>query len=237
MIEVVETLHHGVALFAAQDIPKALIIIDEPYLTFIPKPFYGDDASKFQIYSGLSSTMWAQYFNFLDQSAANKVLILNLYSPIDGLTAVKTKAAIISFLSGFSPRNSIPGGKTAAMLNADEMLKVTMVYHFNAASVKPSDVYPQGGSSLFVLACRLSHSCCPNCAWSSSPAGNRIVQSTLAISLGEELTIDYLNGTQLLHPSWERRAFLCKHYEFTCDCAYCREQYAAETRQSVGTEW
>jgi hypothetical protein len=75
---------------------------------------------------------------------------------------------------------------------------------------------------MFELACRLNHSCLPNCVWYTSE-GRRMVRLVKAVEQGEEFTIDYIESRTL--PTPIRRKRLLQTKQFECDCPRCREPW------------
>lgn len=77
-------------------------------------------------------------------------------------------------------------------------------------------------SALYHLGSKILHSCDPNCKFKISPeTGNLIVEAIRGIRKGEELTLDYMAGTDLSALSVDaRRAKLAKR-GFTCRCKRC----------------
>jgi len=106
---------------------------------------------------------WFQYCSYLEQSPSTQQQILSFYSPVDC-----QKAIFLRRIALMCPE-----------VNADLFVKVAMVFQFNAANISPE---PKDGGTrksigvgLFNLACRVTHSCQPNCFWLSSPRGQRII--------------------------------------------------------------
>jgi len=111
------------------------------------------------------------------------------------------------------------------MFDVEEFVLITMIFIFNAVSVHPAAADGQGkgtdfGSGLFETACRMSHSCKPNCTWISSQDGTKkLVRLILLVSKGEELTIAYIDS--ILLPTYARREILHASKNFVCRCQRC----------------
>ena len=112
---------------------------------------------------------------------------------------------------------------------------MSMVFNFNSVRVFPAAADGHGngtdfGSGLFEIACRMSHSCSPNCCWISSQDGTKkLVRLIASVSEGEELTISYVDS--LLLPTHVRRAELLQTKYFVCSCERCAKQEYDETRR------
>ena len=79
---------------------------------------------------------------------------------------------------------------------AERFTRLTMVNKFNSVTIQPSN--PEGssgerpyyGHGLFEVACRMTHSCRPNCVWFSSQDGrHKIVRLLIPVKAGDILTI------------------------------------------------
>lgn len=78
-----------------------------------------------------------------------------------------------------------------------------------------------GGSGLFLNACRMEHSCAPNCSFTT--LGDELWMTAIrAVAPGEPLSIDY--GNFFYRPTPERRESLRDSYGFDCLCAACVAQ-------------
>jgi hypothetical protein len=74
---------------------------------------------------------------------------------------------------------------------------------------------------LFIETAQLRHSCIPNCHANYNPNTNIMsVQTTHAISVGEELTVPTITGVYY-HTASSRAAELKSRFGFTCTCAAC----------------
>jgi hypothetical protein len=76
-------------------------------------------------------------------------------------------------------------------------------------------------SGLFIETAHLRHSCIPNCHANYNPNTNLMtVQTTHAISAGDELTLPTITGVYY-HTASMRAAELKSRFGFTCTCAAC----------------
>ena len=80
---------------------------------------------------------------------------------------------------------------------------------------------------MFEWACRLNHSCLPNCVWyTTSLEGNqqkRMVRLVTPVAQGEEFTIDYIESRTLPTPVRKKRLLATK--QFDCTCPRCQEPW------------
>jgi len=89
-------------------------------------------------------------------------------------------------------------------------MQLLMVIEFNAVQITPANSDGSGegqnlGHGLFEVACRMSHSCRPNCVWFSSQDGkSKIVRALEPISAGEMITIFHLDQRLLEKPIFQR---------------------------------
>jgi len=109
--------------------------------------------------------------------------------------------------------------------NIEEFIQFTMVIRFNSVELQPADKDGLGpgkshGHGLFETACRMNHSCKPNCVWFTTQDGkSKIVRAVSAISKGEELTIDYSGNPLEATPA--RRDEILQTKGFLCNCERC----------------
>jgi SET domain-containing protein len=67
-----------------------------------------------------------------------------------------------------------------------------MAFNFNGVEVEVGDYSEDAdapaslGVGLYATACRLNHSCSPNCGWYASETGARIVRALMPVAEGEE---------------------------------------------------
>lgn len=75
-----------------------------------------------------------------------------------------------------------------------------------------------GGSGLFLSACRMEHSCLPNCSFTTFDS-TLWMTAIRPIAPGDALSIDY--GNFFYRPTPERQASLLESYGFVCTCEAC----------------
>jgi tetratricopeptide (TPR) repeat protein len=113
--------------------------------------------------------------------------------------------------------------------NIEEFVRFTMVIRFNAVELQPpaEDGHGPGtnfGHGLFELACKMNHSCRPNCVWFTTQDGTcKEVRAIAPIEAGEELTVDYLGNA--LDSTAQRREDLFATKGFVCECDRCAAEH------------
>mmetsp|Transcript_14499 Transcript_14499/g.45342 ORF Transcript_14499/g.45342 Transcript_14499/m.45342 type:complete len:678 (-) Transcript_14499:44-2077(-) len=106
-------------------------------------------------------------------------------------------------------------------VEADSLVAALLAWTFNAHALGPSS---QG---IFAVACKLNHSCAPNCRYESDPlgAGRARHVATRRIAAGEELSSSYLDvtcaGRAGLWGVRKRRRALYSSKRFMCACTRC----------------
>jgi len=75
-----------------------------------------------------------------------------------------------------------------------------------------------GGSGLFLSACRMEHSCVPNCSFTTFDS-TLWMTAIRPIAPGDALSIDY--GNFFYRPTPERQQSLMESYGFVCSCEAC----------------
>ena len=104
----------------------------------------------------------------------------------------------------------------------EEFTRFNMVIRFNSVELCPPSADGSGpgddlGHGLFETACRINHSCKPNCVWLTTPDGKaKEIRAIDTIEEGEELTLDYVG--EILEPVAQRRQELLVTKGFKCDC-------------------
>lgn len=109
-----------------------------------------------------------------------------------------------------------------------------MVIRFNSVELQPAAQDGKGpgtsyGHGLFETACRMNHSCKPNCVWFTTQDGtSKEVRAIATIREGEELTVDYNGNALEATPARREDIFQTKGFVCRCDrCASVRD----DTRQ------
>jgi tetratricopeptide (TPR) repeat protein len=113
--------------------------------------------------------------------------------------------------------------------NIEEFVRFTMVIRFNSVELRPpaEDGHgpgPNFGHGLFELACKMNHSCRPNCVWITTQDGTcKEVRAIAPIEVGEELTVDYVGN--VLDSTPQRREDLLATKGFVCECDRCAAEH------------
>jgi hypothetical protein len=111
----------------------------------------------------------------------------------------------------------------------EEFVQFTMVIRFNSVELQPPAADGTGpgknyGHGLFEVACKMNHSCRPNCVWFTTQDGtSKEVRAIATIEVGEELTVDYVGN--VLDPTPQRREDLLATKGFVCECDRCSAKH------------
>ncbi|CAL1167485.1 unnamed protein product [Cladocopium goreaui] len=103
---------------------------------------------------------------------------------------------------------------TASEADPETSLFVRSVVHFNSFGAGPSG----RDQVVFPTLARANHSCLPNCLVDGDAGTLRAVRP---ISVGEEVTVSYLDDAGLLMDISSRQKELQERYEFRCQCQRC----------------
>mmetsp|Transcript_26723 Transcript_26723/g.43971 ORF Transcript_26723/g.43971 Transcript_26723/m.43971 type:complete len:521 (-) Transcript_26723:229-1791(-) len=107
----------------------------------------------------------------------------------------------------------------------EEFVQFVMVIRFNSVELQPPAEDGTGpgtnfGHGLFEVACKMNHSCRPNCVWFTTPDGKcKEIRAISTIEEGEELTVDYVGN--VLDATPQRREDLLNTKGFVCECDRC----------------
>jgi hypothetical protein len=113
--------------------------------------------------------------------------------------------------------------------HVETFVQFTMVIRFNSVELQPPAADGTGpgtnyGHGLFELACKMNHSCRPNCVWFTTQDGtSKEVRAISTIEVGEELTVDYVGN--VLDPTPQRREDLLLTKGFVCECDRCSAEH------------
>jgi hypothetical protein len=165
---------------------------------------------------------WTNYWWWKQQSDDVRRKVMSFYVEIDGEEANRVR----SFLKTHS---NLPDD------DVENQVRLLMVTKFNAVTIQPSAQNGDGqgqyfGSGLFEVACRLAHSCHPNCVWFSSQDGSeKIVRLIENVRQGDMLTVDYVGNLEKhMHL---RRGQLQKFKNFACLCKRCLSDRGDDSRR------
>ena len=172
----------------------------------------------------LDPRSWTDYLHFLDQPKDIQDKVLSFYAEMDGKEAKIVHEFVKPFLES-----------TEAVR---EFVNLTMVVKFNSVTIHPAAADGSGaslgqyGHGLFLVACRLTHSCRPNCTWFSSQDGcSKIVRLLEPVKAGDVLTISYLDPHVLEKPVYVRRNQLQTFKNFVCICKRCTSPRGDDSRR------
>lgn len=103
----------------------------------------------------------------------------------------------------------------------EEVANLHRVVRCNAFGLESALLGVEYGAAFYELACRMNHSCAPNCI-SIRIAGNMAVFIGSHVAAGTELTHSYLPPRLLVVP----RSVRASHLHFTCTCSRCANESA-----------
>merc|ERR1711879_1110600 len=83
---------------------------------------------------------------------------------------------------------------------------------------------PNGGTLLFKEACKLTHSCDPNCYVLPSISTRFVVLALKPMKRGEMVTISYLGTSGRFYPRYWRQKTLSYTKCFECRCTLCSQE-------------
>eukprot|EP00667_Euglena_gracilis_P008288 EG_transcript_8391 len=200
----------GMIAVATRPIAAGEVVLDEPPLWIAPaqpehrfkhvdKFCLETSAPPHPVYAAL------QYFELPEEQQRR---FLDLFCP----TSEQAKAGAMAPLVDRVAELAMPPGVTH-----DFFLQLALRWDANCIQVNESD-----DTAVYPLACRINHACRPNCYWHSAET-HRLVRAVQDIAEGEELTVSYLCGEELLRPTAFRRAVLWQTKYFWCECGRCGE--------------
>lgn len=221
-------MHPGVG--GLEPIAEEALIVVPPYGSSL------DSSPKMphELQSKIDPKSWACFWAYKRQSKEVQAKIRGFYAEMDCPPANKLRQSVTLIAH-------------QQMFDVEEFVLVAMIFMFNAVSVFPAAADGEGrgtdfGSGLFETACRMSHSCKPNCTWISSQDGTKkLVRLILPVSKGEELTIAYIDS--ILLPTSDRRETLKASKNFACYCHRCcgphdeTRRFSCESRHCKGVHF
>jgi hypothetical protein len=162
----------------------------------------------------LPERCWQDYLHFLEQPDDVQEKVLSFYADMECGDALRVREFVKSYIE--TPKS------------AELFTRLCMVIKFNTVAIQPVSEDGSGpgrdyGHGLFEVACRMAHSCRPNCVWFSFSQDHRFknVRAIASIKAGEMLTINYLGPKTLEKPMLLRRAELKRVKNFDCNCERC----------------
>lgn len=229
-VQIQDTQDHGKTLVATKRLeperPFGLHIFTDQALLVMPT--FGSDTD----HSGLppeilepGPQMWTDWWTFQQQPEDIRHRILDLYTDMDCPHAAATRAYLMQKYNDCQEEKRDDDFDKGILDHIEEFVQFTMVIRFNSVELIPPSEDGSGpgadyGHGLFETACRMNHSCRPNCVWITSQDGRcKEVRAIEIIEEGEELTIDYVGET--MEPIPQRRKELLLTKGFTCQCNRC----------------
>ena len=241
MYEIQKTEYHGLALVATERMdpgPQGLVVFREEALLVIPTRGSEQDVSgpPPTILDRFDPQIWTDWCFFRTQPTSLKQKILGMYTEMDCLHAVWLMDYLTKKVQ-LKEEEKIDDQEFdgSILSNIEEFVRFTMVIRFNSVEMQPPSEDGSGpgtdyGHALFETACKMSHSCKPNCVWHTTLDGrHKEVRAIATIEKGDELTIDYVGNK--LDPIITRRALLLQSKGFLCKCNRCAAINGDDTRR------
>jgi hypothetical protein len=234
MFKVVETEDHGRAVVATEKLepsPFGLLVFKDPaLLTFPTRGTERDQSGSVPEILELGPQMWTDWWAYLQEPDEIKQRVLDLYTEMECPPAVALRKYLIE-KAGVRQEEKVQDEifDKSILDHIEEFVKFSMVIRFNAVELCPPNAdgsWPgiDFGHGLFENACKLSHSCKPNCVWITTQDGKaKEVRAITTIEKGEELTIDYIGHA--LEPIPQRRKELLMTKGFICECNRCSTEH------------
>lgn len=234
-VEIKESKHHGKTLVATKrlepELPFGLLVfMDEALLVMPTRGSEADMSGAPPEILEPGPQMWTDWWTYRQQPEEVRQRILSLYTDMDCPHA----AAVRNYLwqkheESAEEKRDDDFDKGILSHHIEEFVRFTMVIRFNSVELHPPSEDGSGpgadyGHGLFETACRMNHSCKPNCVWITSQDGRaKEVRAIKTIEEGEELTIDYVG--EILEPIPQRRRELLLTKGFTCQCDRCSAEH------------
>eukprot|EP00536_Pseudo-nitzschia_multiseries_P009774 jgi/Psemu1/242383/estExt_Genewise1.C_2820050 len=176
--------------------------------------------------------LFLDWHTYVQQSQSVKDRVLKLYTEMDCPHANALRRYLQNYES--DQNGELSSSERFILDNIEEFVQFTMVIKFNSVELQPAAQDGKGpgtskGHGLFETACKMNHSCKPNCVWFTTQDGiSKEVRVISTICEGEELTVDY-NGN-LLDATSQRRDDIIQTRGFLCKCDRCAAVHD-DTRQ------
>ena len=161
----------GTALVARRAFARGSLILRELPLLLVNEEAWRHDPRVVRDLRKVPGSLeaFAAYWAFRDAPESVRAQVLSLYSPTSGAREQAYRERLLS-----------SGCRTGE--DVEETLKVFSVFNFNAVSVGRQNEDGSAGDDelgmgLYLLACRMNHSCAPNCTWLSDNEGRRVVRA------------------------------------------------------------
>lgn len=173
--------------------------------------------------------MWTDWWTYLQQPDEVRQRILSLYTDMDCPHAAAVRNYLLQKYEQSQEEKRDDDIDKGIFDRIEEFTQFAMVIRFNSVELNPPSEDGSGpgadfGHGLFEIACRMNHSCKPNCVWITSQDGKtKEVRAVKAIEEGDELTIDYVG--EALEPTPARRKELMTTKGFVCQCDRCAAEH------------
>lgn len=173
--------------------------------------------------------MWTDWYYFTQKPRHVRQRILRLYCDMDCPHAEATRDYLMRKKQESQEEKLDEDFDKGILRHIDDFVRFNMVIRFNSVELNPPAEDGSGpgtnfGHGLFETACRMNHSCKPNCVWITTQDGlAKEVRAIKPIQEGEQLTIDYVGETTEPIPQRRRELLLTKG--FTCKCDRCSADY------------
>jgi hypothetical protein len=241
MYEIVETEKRGKVVLATERLvpgPFGLQVFKEEALLAIPtRGSEMDKSGPVPSILAQGPQMWTDWWTYLQQPEELKQRVLQLYTEMDCKPAACFRAYLIKQQELIRQEEKVQDEDFDGSIldHIEEFVKFAMVIRFNSVEICPPSEDGSGpgtdfGHGIFENACRMSHSCKPNCVWLSTQDGKaKEIRAVATIEKGEELTVDYVGA--LLEPIPQRREELLITKGFLCECGRCAGKHGDDTRR------
>mmetsp|Transcript_26946 Transcript_26946/g.74065 ORF Transcript_26946/g.74065 Transcript_26946/m.74065 type:complete len:499 (-) Transcript_26946:2063-3559(-) len=236
MIRIGRVEGRGLAVIATERLEPGLsglkVLTEKALVVFPPMGANGQVADAVPEFLEPSPQMFLDWYTYLQQPQSVKDRVLKLYNDMNCPHANALRRYLENFEDDLNEDVSASG--RCILNNIEEFVQFTMVIKFNSVELQPAAQDGTGpgnskGHGLFETACKMNHSCKPNCVWFTTQDGiSKEVRAISTIYEGEELTVDY-NGS-LLDATSQRRDDLFQTRGFLCNCDRCAAGHD-DTRQ------
>jgi len=237
MIKIEQVEGRGLAVVATESLDPGLfglkIFTEKALVVFPPIGTKKDQSGPVPKFLDPCPQLFVDWHAYLQESRAIKDRVLKLYNEMDCPHAKalrsylhhhRKKAENMEIDANGQDSELTPSGRYI-LNNIEEFIKFTMVIRFNSVELQPAAQDGNGpganhGHGLFEIACRMNHSCKPNCVWFTTQDGkSKEVRAISTIGKGEELTVDYSGNALDATPA--RRDDILQTKGFLCNCERC----------------
>jgi SET domain len=225
---------HGMTLVATKrlepELPFGLHVFTDKALLIMPtRGSEGDNSGSPPEILKPGPQMWTDWWAFRRQPEHVRARILALYTDEQCPQAAAIREYLTRNQQKSQDEKQDDDFDKGILGLIDEFVRFTMVIRFNSVELNPPAEDGSGpgtdyGHGLFETACRMNHSCKPNCVWITTQDGTaKEVRAIKSIDEGEQLTVDYVGQTTEPIPQRRRELMITKG--FTCECDRCSAAY------------